>query len=191
MEYLAFLAIISSITLCFFVVSSTKSKLSELKGLLAEKENIISTLADKFQLLQRQTINPNEIVPKSVYIGRESELKNHIILLQNSLEQSKIEIAEMKTKCETLASKQKSEQVRMGLLAEQIVPFLADFQHNPKDLRPMFNPIDYVCFEEDKITFVEVKTGNAVLSQKQKNIQKLVEEGKVFFEVYRMKSNAE
>jgi predicted Holliday junction resolvase-like endonuclease len=42
-------------------------------------------------------------------------------------------------------------------------------------------PIDFIHFDEDKITFVEIKTGNARLSQKQRNIKHLVNEKQIYW----------
>jgi len=50
----------------------------------------------------------------------------------------------------------------------------------------MFRPIDFLHFGEDKITFIEVKMGTSQLSQKQKNIRRLIQENKVEFVEYRV-----
>ncbi len=42
-------------------------------------------------------------------------------------------------------------------------------------------PIDGVIFGEDKIKFIEIKTGGAQLSPKQKKIKNMVENGQVEF----------
>ena len=97
------------------------------------------------------------------------------------------ELQALRSRYESESSKKKSEQVRLGHIVEQLAPFLDNFKHDPKDLIPMFQPIDYVCFEDEQITFIEVKSGGAQLSTKQKQIKKLVEDGKVKFEIYRVK----
>jgi predicted Holliday junction resolvase-like endonuclease len=55
----------------------------------------------------------------------------------------------------------------------------------------LFDPIDYVIFEGlsqkgtvDKIFFVDVKTGNARLSKKQKAIKEAVENNQLKFKTY-------
>lgn len=85
-----------------------------------------------------------------------------------------------------LKSQQQSKSVRLGLLAENVLPFHSDFKYNVKDLVPMFRPIDYVVFAEDEIVFLEVKIGTSQLSEKQKKIKNLVESGKVRFEEHRI-----
>jgi predicted Holliday junction resolvase-like endonuclease len=150
-------------------------------------QNNLDSALQKLELLRNSSINPTDFVHRSIYFSTISEKDANIELLVNRIKELMAMVEETTKKNEELFSKQKSEQVRLGKIAEQLVPFLENFKHNPKDLRPMFNPIDYICFEEDKITFVEVKSGDSALSPKQKNIQKLVEEGKVYFEVYRVR----
>jgi predicted Holliday junction resolvase-like endonuclease len=85
-----------------------------------------------------------------------------------------------------LKSQQQSKSVRLGQLTEQILPLHIQFPYDFKLLRPMFQPVDYVYFGEDKIVFIEIKMGTSQLSQKQKDIRRLVEEGKVYFEEHRV-----
>jgi len=47
-------------------------------------------------------------------------------------------------------------------------------------------PIDYIIFEEDKIVFLEVKSGESRLSQKQTNIKRLIKEGKIEWDEMRI-----
>ena len=95
-------------------------------------------------------------------------------------------LSEVESKLAEKISKERSEQVRVGLVAENVAPLLRDFPYESKGLRGLFNPIDYVHFGEDQITFIEVKTGDSQLSEKQRNIKRLVDSGKVKFEVHRM-----
>lgn len=85
-----------------------------------------------------------------------------------------------------LKSQQQSKSVRLGQLTEQVIPLHVDFGIDYKCLVPMFRPIDYLAFEEDKITFIEIKMGKSQLSQKQKNIRGLIEQGKVYFKEIRV-----
>lgn len=81
--------------------------------------------------------------------------------------------------------KVKSTEVRTGLVMEKMAPFLEAFQHNPKNAHFLGQPIDYIVFNDDGVVFVEVKTGKSRLSTKQNNIKKLIEQGKVKFELVR------
>lgn len=85
-----------------------------------------------------------------------------------------------------LKGQQQSKSVRLGLLAENVLPFHRDFKYEPKNLVPMFRPIDYMVFNENEIVFLEIKLGTSQLSEKQKNIRRLVTEGKVRFEELRV-----
>ncbi len=85
-----------------------------------------------------------------------------------------------------LSSKKKSEIVT-GQVAEKLVPFLEDFKHDPQHIQFLGQPIDYISFEKDKIVIIEVKSGNSKLNSKQRNIRDLIKNGKVEWELYRIK----
>ena len=85
-----------------------------------------------------------------------------------------------------LFGQKKSSEVRTGKITEQIAPFLEDYPLNPKTARFIGDPIDFVHFDEDGVTFVEVKSGKSQLSKKQRMIRDLIKEGKVEFTIYRV-----
>ena len=85
-----------------------------------------------------------------------------------------------------LLSQKKSSEVLTGHVAEKIAPFLDDFKHDPRNAIFLGQPIDYLVFKEDEIVFVEIKSGKARLSKKQKNIKKLIEDNKVNWEEVRI-----
>ncbi len=68
-----------------------------------------------------------------------------------------------------------------GQVAERFVPFMPSFRYNPKDARFIGSPIDLIVFdgadESDirRIIFIEVKTGRSQLSERQKQIKKIIE----------------
>jgi predicted Holliday junction resolvase-like endonuclease len=84
-------------------------------------------------------------------------------------------------------SKKKSTEVRTGQLIEKWIPFSLEVSINPQNARFIGDPIDFVVFDEDKITFIEVKTGDSSFTKKQRNIKKLVQDGKVEFKELRIK----
>jgi predicted Holliday junction resolvase-like endonuclease len=86
----------------------------------------------------------------------------------------------------TMLSQKKSSEVRLGQIAEHLTPFLKDFKHDPKRARFIGMPIDYIIFEDDKIIFFEIKTGYARLSKTQQNLKRLVQEGKIVWEEFRL-----
>lgn len=104
----------------------------------------------------------------------------------SDLAKTQIQLYETEQQLTELKSQQQSKSVRLGLISENVIPFHQDFKYNVKDLVPMFKPIDYVVFAENEIVFLEVKIGTSQLSEKQKNIKKLIENGKVRFEEHRI-----
>lgn len=90
-----------------------------------------------------------------------------------------------------LLSQKKSSEVRTGKITEQISPFLADYPLNPRTARFIGDPIDFVHFDEDKVTFVEVKSGKSQLSTKQRRIRDMVKAGKVDFVIYRVEGDGD
>lgn len=88
-----------------------------------------------------------------------------------------------------LTGQKKSSEVRTGKIAEQIAPFLNDYPMNPNTARFIGDPIDFVHFDEEGITFVEVKSGKSQLSKKQRRIRDQISQGKVDFKLYRIKGD--
>lgn len=86
-----------------------------------------------------------------------------------------------------ILSQKKSSETRTGQIAEQLAPFLVDFPYNPKQAHFLGMPIDYIVFADDKVVFLEVKSGNAQLSSRQRQIKALVEQGKVEWAEFRIK----
>jgi predicted Holliday junction resolvase-like endonuclease len=71
----------------------------------------------------------------------------------------------------------RSRVVTIGKVSEQVVPFLPEFFYNPKDARFIGSPIDFIVFdglddkELRKVVFIEVKTGNATLTSRERQIK--------------------
>ena len=89
---------------------------------------------------------------------------------------------------------EKSKAIVRGKVTEQIAPYLPGFKYNPKDVRFIGSPIDFVVFdgldEGDlrKVVFVEVKTGKASLSNREKLIKEAIEEKRVAWEMWKLPS---
>jgi predicted Holliday junction resolvase-like endonuclease len=74
-----------------------------------------------------------------------------------------------------------------GQVAETLAPFLKTMEEfNPRNLKFLGMPIDYISFEEDGIYFIEVKSANASLTQKQRRIRELIKNKKVYFKEVRI-----
>jgi predicted Holliday junction resolvase-like endonuclease len=85
----------------------------------------------------------------------------------------------------------RSRSTLLGKLYERLAPFFQRFNHDPRDIRAIMDPIDYVCFDGltvnrkvERITFVEVKSGTSALSQAQRSIMQAVREGRVGTEIW-------
>lgn len=80
-----------------------------------------------------------------------------------------------------------------GLAAEQLAPFLPGFNYLPSDARFLGSPIDYVVFDgladgdDVEIVLLEVKTGGAHLSERERRVRRAVDEGRVRYEVLRLR----
>lgn len=81
--------------------------------------------------------------------------------------------------------------INIGFILERLAPTLGSFKFNHNDCRSLFDPIDYIIFEGlskkgqiDKIFFVDIKTGAARLSKKQREIKTIINDKKVNFKKY-------
>ena len=66
------------------------------------------------------------------------------------------------------------------------MPFLESYPHDPHDFRFLGTPIDGIQFTEDAIVLIEFKAADSQLSQRQRMIKKMVEEGSIRFEIHRI-----
>ena len=79
----------------------------------------------------------------------------------------------------------RSQAVTVGRISEQLVPYLPDFQFNPKDARFLGSPIDLVVFDGldegsvRRVVFIEVKTGTSTLSGRERQVRDAVRAGRV------------
>jgi predicted Holliday junction resolvase-like endonuclease len=80
---------------------------------------------------------------------------------------------------------QRSLAVIAGKVHEQMVPFLPGFDFNPQDARFLGSPVDFVVFDGlsagdvTRVVFVEVKTGDATLSERERRVREAVLNGRV------------
>jgi predicted Holliday junction resolvase-like endonuclease len=84
-----------------------------------------------------------------------------------------------------LISSKKQSEVRLGQISEHFAPLLKDFPYDSKNVRFLGSPIDFVVFEfeQDKIVFIEFKTGNSKESSRQKTVRKIIESGNVEYKL--------
>jgi predicted Holliday junction resolvase-like endonuclease len=76
---------------------------------------------------------------------------------------------------------QRSLAVTSGKVHEQLVPYLPEFGFNPKDARFLGSPVDLVVFdglaagEVRRVVFLEVKTGGAPLTSRERQVRDVIE----------------
>ena len=75
-----------------------------------------------------------------------------------------------------------------GMIAEQFLPLVASYPWDPKNFKFLGSPVDGIAFEADQVIIVEFKTAGSQMSRQQRDIKKLVEEGKVFFREIRLEA---
>jgi len=79
----------------------------------------------------------------------------------------------------------------LGKLLERVAPCFRKFPYDPRDMRCICDPVDYVLFDGltverqvRQITFVEVKCGRSRLSGVQRSVREAVEKGRIDTEVW-------
>jgi len=76
---------------------------------------------------------------------------------------------------------QRSLAVTAGKVHEQLVPYLPEFGFNPKDARFLGSPVDLVVFdglaagEVQRVVFLEVKTGGGALTERERQVRRVIE----------------
>jgi len=86
-----------------------------------------------------------------------------------------------------LKSVSSSRRSLVGKFIERFVPFLKKIPFEPSDMHFLGSPVDYIVFEglhEDnvqKVTFVEIKTGESKLTKREKSLKETVERKKVYW----------
>lgn len=71
---------------------------------------------------------------------------------------------------------------KYGKITEQFLPLLNIYPYNSSNFRFLGTPIDGVQFEEDRIIFLEFKSGDSRLNSRQNQIKHLINNKKIYFE---------
>ncbi len=92
----------------------------------------------------------------------------------------------------------RSRAVLSGQMAEQLAPYLPEFPCTPADAHFLGKPVDFIAFtgcaqgkELQEVLFIEVKTGNSKLSEREKELKKAIEEGRCRYVVYKVPLSSE
>ena len=86
-------------------------------------------------------------------------------------------------------SEKKAIEVGLGKIMEKVLPYYKDFTIPLADCRFLAEPIDAIIFDGaskqniKKISFLEIKTGDATLNPHQRMVKKAIEEKKVRSEI--------
>lgn len=108
-----------------------------------------------------------KLLERSKWIGREKEIRKDAV--------------------------KRSRAVLTGSFSEQLAPYLPGFKYSPTEVRFIGKPIDFIVFkgmdqkEPEEVVFVEVKSGNSQLSTPERRLRDVIKNGKVSWEIYRIK----
>lgn len=86
----------------------------------------------------------------------------------------------------------RSQSVVSGKALEVLAPLLPEFEFNPRDARFLGSPVDLVVFDGltagdvRSVRFVEVKSGRAALTSRERMVRDAVADGRVSWHVLRL-----
>ena len=110
---------------------------------------------------------------------RDLELKKKEKSLEDSLATTEKNLEEETESRKKVLSQKKSSEVRLGHIAETLAPFLDQFDFDPENCTFLGKPIDYISFDDDAVTLIEIKSGKSQLNSKQRHIRDLVKNNQV------------
>lgn len=170
--------IILLVLACLGILCEYSSETNKLKSNLLESEEKYRSLESKVPLLIESALQKVKIEFDREY----RDLENRYNLLNNSIP---ITIKEERAK-----AVETSRVVLKGKISEEIVPLLPNFPFTISDCRFSGMPVDFIIYKGisknniEEIIFLDVKTGGAALSSSQRQIKKVIEEGKVSWVTY-------
>lgn len=138
-------------------------------------------------LLRNKELNDTDNVivdTKADNTNLEKELKE----LKRDLLDTEDELGQEREKNRVILSKKKSNEVRLGQISENLVPFLKNCPYDPSDMKFLAAPIDYLVFDYDaaRVVFLEIKSGSSKASKRQKLIKNIIKTGRVYYEELRI-----
>jgi len=172
---------------CHKINASSLSKSNlELREQL--KENKLSQEFTESNLHQTISKLQNSLLEEQESIkSYKSELDLNYSELQKQFKTLQDELLEEQSNRKKVASQKKSSEVRLGNVAETLAPFLDQFEFDPENCVFLGKPIDYISFDEEEITFIEVKMGKSQLSAKQRHIRDLIKDKQIAWKEIRIK----
>lgn len=85
----------------------------------------------------------------------------------------------LKKEHELILHRKRSTEVKHGLSLENLFPYFKNYPYDPRNFRFLGDPVDGISFEDNKISFIEFKSGTSKISSKQKQIKQLIDSKKV------------
>jgi predicted Holliday junction resolvase-like endonuclease len=183
------ISIIIILILCYIVYSKQPQDLTDVDKLRDENEFLKLKLNENNQESKHREDNLTKIINElqtSIPKDREDFQKRSDLQSQQIKELQERLDSETEARKKVLSQK-KSGEVRLGHIAETLAPFLDQFEFDPERCSFMGKPIDYISFGDDEITFIEVKSGNAQLNQRQRQIKQLVQQKAISWKEVRIK----
>lgn len=167
---IVFLGIVTVIA--FIALSAFCFKLSEQRDRLQnENTNLVSNVTD---LRFSQQV-----------------LKNSVEVIGNDLVKTRDELEKERLNNYEILSQKKSSEVKVGAIAENLVPLLQGLPYDATNLKHLGQPLDFIYFDYagadgPEIVFIEVKSGKAKESKRQKLLKNAIRLGKVHYEELRI-----
>lgn len=194
MEYILILIIVAVIF--YFTISNRPSRPDGVNPIQTQQPPPRAEVIEDSSHLKAELAATQEKLAK---LNQElGQLQNNLAFVQGANIQQASLVMDLQEECvknkqayDKLLGQKKSSEVKTGFMAEALLPITSQFPCDPKTMRFLGSPIDFVSFDYDKmeITFVEVKTGDSVLNDNQRKVKKMVNEGKVKFVEVRLNEN--
>jgi predicted Holliday junction resolvase-like endonuclease len=181
-----------SLLILTFKLKDSKLNADSLKEQVSSLRDQLNTSKDSHDLreskLHRTILGLQDVLSeeqKSIK-AKELELKNKeaehlksITTVEKTLEE------ETESRKKTLSQK-KSSEVRLGHIAETLAPFLDQFDFDPENCTFLGKPIDYISFDDEVVTLIEIKSGKSQLNSKQRHIRDLIKNKQVAWKEIRI-----
>lgn len=141
----------------------------------------------KVSALQAAELRLETVNSKNFFLAEElGETKRSLKLQEERSLVITQELVKITEQFEKLRFAKISGDVKLGQKAEHLLPFLEAFPYKDDEIKGLFQPIDLIVFRQDEVVFVEIKTGAASLTDKERRIRDNIKAGRVRFEVHRL-----
>jgi len=159
---------------------------------VTKQNDLIQSLYNSQLNAQCPQCQESFLLSKSVLFDGTMEFPDEAKPAKKTMENELLErLSELKASKERASSGAEKISIAVGIgkILEKIIPTLKGFKMPINDCRFLAEPIDMIVFEGaaelkiKKITFMDIKTGNARLQPNQKAIRDVIQDHKVKFEV--------